>query len=233
LAHLAHQLNPEAIAMTTVESLEPQPRIYIHSRFVRVFHWLNALGMTLMIMSGWRIYNASPLFDFKFPRELTIGGWLGGALQWHFAAMWLLVINFLVYLIIGFASGHFRRRFTPVTPKLVLTDMGKAIKGRLPHSATHYNAVQKTAYIGVLLAIVLTIVSGSVVWKPVQLQELAVLMGGYEGARIIHFIGMTAICAFIVLHLALVLLVPSTLIPMIMGWGRKTKHDMEATRHDV
>lgn len=219
--------------MTTIENRERQPRIYIHSWFVRVFHWLNALGITLMIMSGWRIYNASPLFDFKFPRGITLGGWLGGALQWHFAAMWLLVINFLVYLIIGFATGHFRRRFTPVTPASVLTDMGKAIKGKLPHSATAYNSVQKIAYIGVLLAILLTIVSGSVVWKPVQLQGLASLMGGYEGARIVHFLGMSAICAFIVLHLSLVLLVPSTLIPMIIGWGRKSSHDMEATHHEV
>ncbi len=219
--------------MTTSENRERHPRIYIHTWFVRVFHWLNALGITLMIMSGWRIYNASPLFDFKFPRGITLGGWLGGALQWHFAAMWLLVLNFLVYLIIGFATGHFRRRFTPVTPASVLTDMGKAIKGKLPHSATAYNSVQKIAYIGVLLAILLTIVSGSVVWKPVQLQGLASLMGGYEGARIVHFLGMSAICAFIVLHLSLVLLVPSTLIPMILGWGRKSSHDMEATHHEV
>jgi thiosulfate reductase cytochrome b subunit len=219
--------------MTTIEHQERQPRIYIHTRFVRVFHWLNALGIMLMIMSGWRIYNASPLFDFRFPKGVTIGGWLGGALQWHFAAMWLLVVNFLVYLVIGFASGHFRRRFTPITPKSVLTDVGKAIKGKLPHSATTYNSVQKIAYVGVLLAIVLTIVSGSVVWKPVQLQGLAALMGGYEGARIVHFLGMSAICAFIVLHLSLVLLVPSTLIPMILGWGRRTKHDMEATQHEV
>jgi thiosulfate reductase cytochrome b subunit len=207
----------------------PSEKVYVHTLFVRVFHWVNALGMILMIMSGWRIYNASPLFDFKFPSGFTLGGWLGGALQWHFAAMWLLVINLLVYVIVGFASGHFRRRFTPVSPSSVLGDMTKALKGKLPHSATTYNAVQKAAYIGVLLAIILTIVSGSVVWKPVQLQELAILMGGYEGARLVHFAGMTAICAFIVLHLTLVLLVPSTLIPMILGWARKGKHELEAS----
>ena len=169
--------------MTTVESLEPQRRIYIHAWFVRIFHWLNALGMTLMIMSGWRIYNASPLFDFKFPRGITLGGWLGGALQWHFAAMWLLVINLAVYVIVGFISGHFRRRFTPVSPSSVLTDMAKAVKGKLPHSATTYNAVQKASYIGVLLVIVLTILSGSVVWKPVQFQALGLVMGGYEDRK--------------------------------------------------
>ena len=204
-------------------------KVYVHTLFVRVFHWVNALGITLMIMSGWRIYNASPLFDFRFPSGITLGGWLGGALQWHFAAMWLLVVNFLIYVIVGFASGHFRKRFTPVSPSSVLGDMTRALKGRLPHSTTTYNAVQKAAYIGVLLAIVLTIVSGAVVWKPVQLQEMGILLGGYEGARLVHFLGMTAICAFIVLHLTLVALVPSTLIPMIVGWARNSKDELEAS----
>ena len=139
----------------------PREKVYVHRLFVRVFHWVNALGMTLMIMSGWRIYNASPLFDFRFPNGITLGGWLGGALQWHFAAMWLLVINLLIYVIVGFASGHFRRRFTPVSPSSVVGDMTKALKGKLPHSTTTYNAVQKASYIGVLLAIVLTIISGA------------------------------------------------------------------------
>ncbi len=193
----------------------------VHSLAVRIFHWLNAVAIVTMIMSGWRIYNASPLFAFRFPREVTLGGWLGGALQWHFAAMWLLAVNLAVYLIIGLARGHFRRAFFPVSPGSILRDAGKALRGRLPHETGRYNAVQKAAYLGVLAAIVVTILSGLAVWKPVQLQELAALMGGYEGARLVHFAGMTAISAFIVVHLALVLLVPSTLLPMILGWARK------------
>ncbi len=200
-----------------------QHRIRIHAPFVRIFHWLNAIGIILMITSGWRIYNASPLFDFKFPNAITIGGWLGGALQWHFAAMWLLVINFLVYLVLGFATGHFRRRLTPLTPASFATDFTKALQRKLPHSATTYNAVQKASYIGVLLAILVTILSGMVVWKPVQFQELGALIGGYEGARLVHFFGMSAIAAFIVMHLALVLIVPSTLLPMVTG----SAHEVE------
>jgi thiosulfate reductase cytochrome b subunit len=199
----------------------PTEEISVHRWFVRVFHWVNVVGMTIMITSGWRIYNASPLFNFKFPNSITLGGWLGGALQWHFAAMWLLVINFVIYLVLGFATGHFRRRMTPVSPRAVLCDLRKAARGKLPHDAINYNAVQKTAYIGVLLAIILTILSGLAVWKPVQVQELANLFGGYEGARIVHFFGMSAICAFIILHLALVLIVPSTLIPMFTGKTKK------------
>ena len=196
------------------------PRTSIHALFVRIFHWLNAIGIVLMITSGWRIYNASPLFDFRFPASLTLGGWLGGALQWHFAAMWLLVVNFVVYLIIGIATGHFRRRFFPLSPQSLVSDFNQALKRKLPHSATTYNAVQKASYIGVLLAILLTILSGAVVWKPVQAQALGALMGGYEGARLVHFLGMTAISAFIIMHLALVLIVPNTLLPMIRGWAR-------------
>ena len=215
-------VNPTASARTGGDA-----RIPVHALYVRIFHWLNALAIVLMIMSGWRIYDASPLFDFSFPSALTLGGWLGGALQWHFAAMWLLVVNLAIYLVIGLAGGHFRRRFLPVTPASVVSDLGKAMRGRLPHSPVSYNAVQKTFYIGVLTVILLTIVSGVSVWKPVQLQAVASLMGGYEGARLVHFAGMSLICAFIVVHLALVALVPSTLIPMIRGWTRSNLHTAE------
>jgi thiosulfate reductase cytochrome b subunit len=196
------------------------PSTKIHAGFVRAFHWLNAIGIILMIASGWRIYNASPLFDFSFPRAITLGGWLGGALRWHFAAMWLLVINLLVFLVIGFVSGHFRRRYLPLTPGSLIGDFGKALHRKLPHDARNYNAVQKASYIGVLFAILLTILSGVAVWKPVQAQTIAALMGGYEGARLVHFFGMSAIVLFIVVHLALVLIVPSTLRPMITGKER-------------
>ena len=210
---------PEGRGVQTKSS--DDKHILIHPLYVRLFHWLNAVAIILMIMSGWRIYNASPLFSFRFPASITLGGWLGGALQWHFAAMWLLVVNLLVYLLAGLLSGHFRRSFLPVTPRTVLQDFGKAVRGRLPHDVGRYNAVQKAAYIFVLLAIVVTIVSGLCVWKPVQFQSVAALMGGYEGARLFHFAGMTAIAAFIAVHLALVAIVPSTLLPMFTGWARK------------
>lgn len=206
-------------------------RIALHSFSVRVFHWLNAAAIVMMIMSGWRIYNASPLFEFRFPNDLTLGGWLGGALLWHFAAMWLLVVNLLVYLMIGLASGHFRRSFLPVSPRSVLKDLSKALRGRLKHDVGRYNAVQKASYIGVLFAILLTIVSGLCVWKPVQLQDVGALMGGYEGARLVHFAGMAAITAFIVMHLTLVAIVPSTLLPMITGWARRPSAHNEAEHH--
>src|ERR1700738_2277006 len=85
----------------------------IQPPWVRTVHWINAVAMILMIMSGWQIYNASPLFNFTFSPSITLGGWLGGALLWHFAAMWLLVITGLVYLMLGFATGRFARELLP------------------------------------------------------------------------------------------------------------------------
>jgi thiosulfate reductase cytochrome b subunit len=209
--------------MTTTEiEGKPQPPAArfkpVHPRVVRYWHWINAIAMFLMIGSGWRIYNASPIFKFRFFDDLTIGGWLGGALQVHFAAMWLFVINGLVYLIYGFASGHFRRSFLPLHPREFVRDFNLALEGKLEHHVGAYNAVQRVAYVGVIIALVGVVVSGLAVWKPVQFQELAALMGGYEGARIVHFLAMLAIVLFILLHLALVAIVPRTLLPML--WGR-------------
>ena len=215
--------------MTTTDISEtpaPPPAKFkpVHPRLVRYWHWINVVAMVLMIGSGWRIYNAAPVFPgFRFPNDLTLGVWLGGALQLHFAAMWLLVINGLVYLIYGFASGHFRRSFLPLYPREVLRDFGLALQGKLGHHVGSYNAVQRLFYVGVILAIVGVFVSGLAIWKPVQFQTIAALMGGYDGARIVHFLMMTAIVAFIFVHLALVALVPSTLWPML--WGRARGED--------
>ena len=192
--------------------------IAVHPVLVRVWHWINAFSMIIMIMSGWRIYDASPVFPaIVFPAYLTLGGWLGGALQWHFAAMWLLMANLLVYVLWGIFSGHFQRAFLPVTPNAVLRDFFKALRFDLPHQVGIYNAVQRFSYVGVLAAIGLTILAGFAIWKPVQLHELAWLMGGYNGARVVHFFGMCAIVAFLVMHLVLVAIVPSTLLPMFTG----------------
>src|ERR1700760_2726826 len=99
----------------------------IHPVWVRVCHWTNAVAMVLMILSGWQIYNASPLFSFSFPREYTLGGWLGGGLLGPFGAMWVLMVNGLAYLITGFVSGRFRKKLLPITPAGVLHDVRAAL----------------------------------------------------------------------------------------------------------
>lgn len=192
----------------------------LHPVIVRITHWINAVAIIMMIASGWKIYNASPLFGFKFDNNFTLGGWLGGALLWHFAAMWLFVLNALVYFVYGFASGHFRRSFWPIRPGDVLRELSLALRFKLAHDGGAYNAVQRLAYVGVIGAMVVVFVSGLAVWKPVQFQVVAALLGGYEGARMVHFFAMSAIVAFLIVHLTLVAIVPSTLWPMIWGWAR-------------
>lgn len=199
--------------------------VKIHPLAVRVTHWINAFAMICMILSGWRIYNASPIFGFSFPAWMTLGGWLAGALAWHFAAMWLLALNGLAYLVYGLASGHLRRSLLPLSPLAVWSDARTALTFKLVHKLGTYNAVQKFLYIGVILLSVVAVLSGLSIWKPVQLQILTALFGGYDFARVIHFFAMAGIVAFLAIHIALVAVVPATLPPMITGRAPRRVHD--------
>ena len=196
--------------------------VRIHPLVVRVAHWVNVLAVTIMVMSGWRIYNASPLFDFTFPGEVTLGGWLGGALQWHFAAMWLLAINGAVYVAYGIASGHFRRKLLPISPRDILRDVLDALRGKLAHEdLSVYNAAQRAAYVALVLCLGLLIVSGLAIWKPVQFQAIAALMGDYEGARLVHFAAMALVVLIVAVHVLMVALVPRTFPTMFTGRARR------------
>jgi thiosulfate reductase cytochrome b subunit len=210
--------------------------VLVHPFMVRLTHWLNAIAMFIMIGSGWRIWNSSPIFPYYFPLAFTLGGaeaasqdvhnetGLAGALQWHFAGMWLLAINGLVYVTYGIVSGHFRHALLPVGPRAFLSDAFAALRFRLPHRLGVYNAVQKTLYLGVLAVGVIMVLSGLAIWKPGQFQELTFLFGGFDTARLVHFLGMSAIVLFVVVHLALVIIVPRTLPTMITGRARA--HDI-------
>ena len=197
-------------------------KILVHPVMVRITHWINVIAMLIMIFSGWRIYNASPIFPFKFPVDLTLGGWLGGALQWHFAAMWVLALNGLAYLLYGLFAGHFKANFLPLPPRAVFNEFKNALRGRISHEIGVYNAVQRAAYVGVIGVIVVLVLSGLVIWKPVQFQELGAIMGGFEGARIVHFFAMAAVVLFILVHVVMVALVPRTFLPMLTGHAKTT-----------
>ncbi len=204
------------------EAVAEVPAVLVHPLVVRITHWINALAVLAMIASGWRIYNAAPIWEFRFPKDLTLGGWLGGALQWHFAAMWLLVINGLIYVAYGLAARHFVRKLLPVSPAAILSDVGAALRGRLAHAdLAVYNAAQKAAYITIILALVVLVLSGLSIWKPVQLQELTAVFGGYEGARIVHFLAMAVMAFIVVVHIIMVALVPRTLPTMFTGRLRR------------
>jgi thiosulfate reductase cytochrome b subunit len=222
----------------------PARNVQLHPLSRRIVHWVNAAAIIVMIGSGWRIYNYYPALPIHsgFPLYLTLGGdftvseaahnedGLANALLWHFAAMWVLVVNFVVYLIVGIVSGHFRRDFLPVSLNAFFRDFFAALRGRLSHRLGEYNAVQKVFYWGVLAAILVTILSGLSIWKPVQLQWLTSLFGGYELARVVHFFGMAAIVGFLVVHLALTALVPKTLVAMVLGRASDPPHSRNGGR---
>jgi thiosulfate reductase cytochrome b subunit len=194
------------------------PAELIQPAWVRVVHWINAVAMIMMIMSGWQIYNASPLFDFTFSRSITLGGWLAGGLLWHFAAMWLLMVNGLVYLVLGLATGRFRRKLLPITASGVRADTRAALTGKLSHDdLSMYNQVQKLLYALVIVAGIVVVLSGLSIWKPVQFQWLTAVFGGYDVARYVHFACMSLIVAFLAVHVTLALLVPKSLRAMIIG----------------
>jgi thiosulfate reductase cytochrome b subunit len=191
----------------------------LHPLPLRIMHWTNALAIFIMIGSGWKIYNDEVIFGWlHFPEALTIGKWAQHGLQWHFFAMWILVLNGICYLTYGLATGRFRRMFLPLSLSDLIATIKDALRFHLAHDdVTKYNAVQKLLYIGVICIGLLIVISGLAIWKPIQFSELVALFGSFQNARLVHFLCMSAIVLFIVVHIALALLVPRTLVSMITG----------------
>ncbi len=200
-------------------AMSSRSRQRVHPLWLRITHWVNAIAVAMMVTSGWQIYNASPLFEgLQFPMQITLGGWLGGALLWHFAAMWLLAGNFLVYLVLGLATGRFSRMLLPLSARGLAHDLAAAVRGALKHDdLSRYNMLQKLAYLAVILDIALLIASGLAIWKPVQFATLCNLMGGYDTGRYVHFFAMSFLVGFLAIHLTMSLLVPRSLLSMLRG----------------
>jgi thiosulfate reductase cytochrome b subunit len=201
----------------------------LHPLPLRIMHWINAVAIFIMIGSGWKIYNDDVIFSFlRFPDSIVIGKWAQYGLEWHFFGMWIFVLNGLAYLSYGIATGRFRRKLFPISFREVFVTIGEALRFRLRHDdLTHYNAVQKVLYLGVIVVGILIVLSGLSLWKPVQFSELAGLFGSFQNIRLVHFFCMAAIVVFIVVHVTLALLVPQSFVAMITG-GPAT--DDEAAR---
>jgi thiosulfate reductase cytochrome b subunit len=197
----------------------PQPVRRMHPFAVRIMHWTNAFAMVIMIGSGWKIYNDEVLFGWlHFPEAITIGGEAQGALQWHFLGMWIFTLNFICYVIYGLVTGRFWRKLLPIWPRQVIADARAALRFHLSHDdITKYNAIQRVLYVGIILVLIVQVISGLAIWKPVQFQELTALFYDFQGARLAHFIGMALIVLFLVVHVALALVVPKTLAAMVTG----------------
>ena len=191
----------------------------LHPAPVRMMHWINALAIFIMIGSGWKIYNDDVLLGWlHFPDAVVIGKWAQHGLQWHFFGMWIFVLNGLAYLTYGIVTGRFRRKLFPVSLREISATVNDALHFRLAHDdLTHYNAVQKILYLGVMAVGVLIVISGLALWKPVQFSELAALFGSFQTIRVVHFLCMIAIVSFLLVHISLALLVPRSLVAMITG----------------
>jgi len=216
--------------MSSLTRQPPKRSVCLQPLWLRITHWLNALAVLIMVMSGWRIYNASPIFDFAFPDNITLGGWLGGALQWHFAGMWLFALNGVAYLLLNLITGRFGRRMFPVSARGMVRDAWLALTARLSHAdLSHYNQLQRAAYLFAVVDLILLVLSGLVIWKSVQFPLLRELLGGYDMARRIHFYCMAAIVCFVAVHLLMVVLVPRSLLVMLLGRSTLRSVNKETT----
>lgn len=208
----------------------PRPR---HHPVVRLTHWVSAVALLVMTGSGLRIFNASPQFAPKggrfpwwpwegtpIPGILTFGGWLGGARHWHFAMMWVLVLNALVYLGYLWFRGEWRHL---VPMRGDLRDAWQMARFYLFLRHDHpvqgkHNALQKQAYTAMLVLAAVAVVSGIAIWKPVTLGGLTALLGGYHLARWWHFLSMLGLALLVAVHVIMVLTVdPYALRAMTTG----------------
>jgi thiosulfate reductase cytochrome b subunit len=206
------------MSASAVKSLARHER-RLHPLPLRIMHWTNAIAICIMIGSGWKIYNDDVIFGWlHFPDAVVIGKWAQYGLQWHFFGMWIFVLNGVAYLAYGIATRRFRQKLFPISIRELLATVSDALRFKLGHDdLTHYNAVQKILYLGIILIGILIVISGLALWKPVQFSELAALFGSFQTIRLVHFLCMSAIVLFLLVHIALALLVPQSLVAMLTG----------------
>lgn len=190
----------------------------------RALHWLNAVSVLALILSGWAIYNAAPFYPIRFPAWLTLGGHLTEALRWHFLFMWTFGVSSLALIGLRIAAGRGGPPLWPVQSKCVRREIAAVLRLDLAHRAGEYIHCQRLLYLTVFGASVVAFLSGLALWKPVQLHAIATLFGGYEAARRVHFWAMAAIGGFVVIHLVMVAIVPSTLAGMLLGARLSRRH---------
>lgn len=195
-----------------------------HPLVIRITHWINVVVLAIMIASGLRIYNASPIWEFTFPSVLTLGGWLAGARMWHFFAMWLLFANGILWVTYNILTRHGRE--TTIFRKEDIHGILPMILYYLRISKKHppvrkYNALQKLAYTSVILIGFGSLVSGISIYWPVQFGWMTNLFGGYNSARVWHFIFTSAFIFFFFGHIVMVVIAGWwNFVSIITGWKR-------------
>jgi Ni/Fe-hydrogenase b-type cytochrome subunit len=210
-----------------------------HSSIVRVTHWVNVIAVYVMVGSGLRIFNAYPAFAPRggtfccYPFEgqavpdwMTFGRWLGGARHWHFAMMWVLVVNGFLYLAYIYLHGEWR----DLTPRRGdARNAWEMIKFYLFVRRDHpaqgkHNALQRATYFSFPIIGFVLVITGLAIWKPVQLSLLTNLLGGFVWARYWHFVAMWILVLLSVIHVFMVISVdPQSLRAMITGYYNPAK----------
>lgn len=241
---LQAQCHAHALAHALPCNQHPMPKR--HHWIVRLTHWVNVVAVAVMVGSGLRIFNAYPAFARRgetfccypfaghpIPAWLTFGGWLGGARHWHFAMMWILALNGLLYVGFIYLHGEWRDlvpRRGDLRDAIEMIKFYLFVRRRHPPQGKH-NALQKTTYFAFPLLAALLILSGLAIWKPVQLAPLTTLLGGYVWARYWHFLAMTLLVALSLIHVFMVLTVdPYSLVSMVTGDYRP---EWSPQRHDA
>jgi len=204
---------------------------YQHPFIIRCTHWVDAVALGIMITSGLRIYNASPIWDFTIPSAVTFGGWLAGARQWHFFGMWLFVVNGIVWCIYNILSSHGRK--TTIFSAKDVSGIFPMIRYYLRIDKQHplvikYNALQKLTYTFVPVIALGMILSGIAIYWPVQFQSITRIFGNYDKARIAHFLFMSTLVIFFIGHLIMVIIAGwSNFLSMITGWKKIPENSTE------
>ncbi|MBZ5616411.1 MAG: cytochrome b/b6 domain-containing protein [Acidobacteriia bacterium] len=226
-----------APAQSVAEEEEPDlvRAAYEHPLAIRITHWVNAISLFVMAASGLRIFRAFPSFGAKIPekilldipKSLTLGGWLGGALQWHFTFMWIFAVSGLVYVAYQVGSGHYRTML--FTPRDIAGVWPMArhyfFFGPKPPAAGQYNPLQKLAYTSTVGFGALSLLTGIVLFKPAQFSWLAFLFGGFHLTRLWHFAALCGFLAFIPGHLIMVVLHGwANFYSMLSGWKREPEY---------
>jgi thiosulfate reductase cytochrome b subunit len=179
----------------TATSKRPS-RLPSQALLAKSFHWINIISLLLMIASGLQIYNANPVFGgrsgWHFPTMFTLGGWLAGGRNWHFAIMWIYSLNLLAYGIYIFITRRWKNRFAS-------TSDIKALKASANVKRKTF-AVHKLVYTAIVPILILAIASGLAMYKPAQLHWLSSLFGNWQTLRTIHFITIPIIILFTCVH---------------------------------
>ena len=195
-----------------------------HPFIIRLTHWINFIALTVMVASGLRIYNASPIWDFKIPAELTLGGWLGGARMWHFFAMWFLFANGIAWVVYNIVTRHGRQ--TTLFRKKDIHGIIPMILYYLRIQKEHppvrkYNSLQKMAYTSVIFIGCGSLLTGIALYWPVQFGFVTALFGGYDAARIWHFFFTVSFIFFFAGHIIMVIIAGWwNFVSIITGWKR-------------